>query len=167
VSLTSCPICIYLFTIITRIFVIWWQKIPLLHAQTSPSYFNLIQISVCILPSFLPSFPPTPNATCYYPCWQFSFNILHLVPFASLTSSYPVLFQYIILIKQRPFQQCQQPLPHPPPIKMAWKETKPFVAHKQPLMKGQWKNSSDNCYRMAWNHSTLASENFKCMWLLN
>jgi len=39
-------------------FAIWWEKIPLLHAQTSPSYCHFIWISNSLL---LPSLSPTPQ----------------------------------------------------------------------------------------------------------
>jgi hypothetical protein len=82
----TCPICIYIciWNYYKYSFVMWWEKIPLLHVQMLSSYYHMIQISNRLPPPF-PSFHPSllPVATL---AWQFSFGMLFWVPSDSLVA---------------------------------------------------------------------------------
>jgi hypothetical protein len=93
VSLISYSICIYVFGIILRLNVIWWEKIPLLHAQTSPSYYPQYKFLIDCLPSSLPSCPHY-----FFLLLLLTFFLLYIISGFFLL----ILFcSYIILMKER------------------------------------------------------------------
>jgi hypothetical protein len=70
-------------------FITRWEKIPLLHAQTSPSYCPLIQISRSLPPTILSSCPSLLLATTLADLFPLIYHFKFIF-----------MFQYIILMKE-------------------------------------------------------------------
>jgi len=108
VSLISCiPLCIWHYY--KDKVVIWWEKVPLLHTQISPSYCHLIQISNSLPPSFFP-----PHTTiCFYLFWPFSFSMLY--GFLLTHSQTAVLCCFTSSSYEGPSCNTNNHCHHPPP----------------------------------------------------